>query len=333
MRSAGRECGRDTLRRVGNKTTFDTSSAVRELLPRAMSSDAATTLMSNVASEMSLPESVGGSALGRKGRLRLRWRAQRQSCRRTCSSRPTARILARVMCLLGLGSWLPAAGEQQAVCGNRPEVYVPGGGLVCSIQATNSVLDAPWRGRGGGGSATGVSHFAAPEKRPRMVWSKNLWSQQIGTKMSKLNSPVIAGDGSIFFVNAIGQVFAYAPDGTLLWIVSLNAAVEGVGAVWGNVLFVSSKNGLHAIDTRPRVPTDKRLMFTWTLPNMPTGIEPFQMSSSPVVDGDDQVRRWDKEIVTSVTWKMHTDIDARRSRTTIAGLHCISQLMTSSSIN
>lgn len=301
MRSAGQECGRDTLMRVGsNKTTFDTSSAVREQLPRAMSSAAATKLMRNVASEMSLQESVGGAALGRKGRLRLGWRAQRQSCRRACSSRPIARILARIMCLLGLGSWLPAAGEQQAVCGNRPGVYVQGGGLVCSIQATNSVLDAPWRGRGGGGSATGASQFAAPEKRPRMVWSKDLWSQEIGTKMSKLNSPVIAGDGSIFFVNAIGQVFAYAQDGTLLWIVPLNepdedvAKVEGVGALWGNVLFVSSENGLHAIDTRPRVPTDKRLMFTWKLeklPEMPQGVKQFQMSSSPVVDGDDQVGR------------------------------------------
>jgi len=60
-------------------------------------------------------------------------------------------------------------------------------------------------------------------------------------------------------------VFAYAPNGVLLWIVPLESRVEGVAAIWGNVLFVPSDKGVVLVDCRYGIVPSARIIFVWSI--------------------------------------------------------------------
>ena len=176
---------------------------------------------------------------------------------------------------------LPVADGQS--CGVRTTLFVPTP-TVCDVQLTAPEFESPWGGRAGGKEGgNGLSEFAAPDKKPNLNWNKNI--SPYGTKSFRHNSPIFGGDGTLYFASISGHVFGYDPSGILLFVVDLQAKIEGVPAIWGNVLLVASDLGLHGIDTRRNLPASVRKMFTFDVAG--------GVSSSPVVvnheQGDSQV--------------------------------------------
>ena len=170
---------------------------------------------------------------------------------------PLAPPWGAVLLLLLCAGLAPGAGGQRGVtCGNKQNVFTPGR-VECGIQLTAPPVESPWGGRavraplalrtstaigvrcgrrrrrrqrsltrdpvqGGREGATGFSAFAAPEKKPRLNWKVDLHAGPFG-----LHSPVLSGDGSIYFASPSGHVRGYTPNGVLMVVVDVQSKLEG----------------------------------------------------------------------------------------------------------
>ena len=76
--------------------------------------------------------------------------------------------------------------------------------------------------QGGREGAKGFSEFAAPEKKPKLMWKADLLSRPF-----QYHSPVFGGDGTMYFASISGHVFAYAPNGILLLSLDLQTTIQG----------------------------------------------------------------------------------------------------------
>lgn len=150
---------------------------------------------------------------------------------------------------------------QGPACGNKPNIFTPGI-VECPIQLTAPKVESPWRGRavmcilriartainsyahgqrccrqrqqrsltrdpkqGGREGATGFSDFAAPDKKPKLNW-KVVLSPAPQTAFG-FHSPVLSGDGSIYFGSPTGHVWGYTPNGVLTLVSDVQAKIEG----------------------------------------------------------------------------------------------------------
>jgi hypothetical protein len=79
--------------------------------------------------------------------------------------------------------------------------------------------------QGGREGATGFSDFAAPDKKPKLNWKVGL-SPAPQTAFG-FHSPVLSGDGSIYYGSPTGHVWGYTPNGVLIVVSDVKAKIEG----------------------------------------------------------------------------------------------------------